>query len=334
MFISGFEVQKSFNREDKKILIAILLGSTIVPFLTGWFVPMFYDFSQFLGEQQNPVALRIIIAIAIAVTSIPVISKIFIDLGIINTRFAKIVLAAATIHDVILWVALAIATGLINKNGFSTENIISTVLTTIVFFLITLLAMPKLINIITKSKFNLLCKSSEEGYALFLCLLFASIASFLDVNTVYGAFLAGIALGSLKNEKIETVKINIKKFSLAFFIPIYFAIVGIKLDLVHHFDILFFLGFLLFSTAFQMIGTYISVKIIKLDNLSSFNFAIAMNARGGPGIVLATVAFDMGIINETFFAVLVVIAIVTSLQAGFWFKCILARGKPLLGKIN
>jgi Kef-type K+ transport system membrane component KefB len=55
-----------------------------------------------------------------------------------------------------------------------------------------------------------------------------------------------------------------------------------------------------------------------------------MNARGGPGIVLATVAFDLGIINQTFFVTLVLMAIVTSLLAGYWFKFILSKGWPLL----
>jgi hypothetical protein len=55
-----------------------------------------------------------------------------------------------------------------------------------------------------------------------------------------------------------------------------------------------------------------------------------MNARGGPGIVLATVAFDLGIINETFFATLVLIAIITSLSAGYWFRYVLSKGWELL----
>jgi Kef-type K+ transport system membrane component KefB len=147
---------------------------------------------------------------------------------------------------------------------------------------------------------------------------------------VFGAFLAGIIIGNIKNRKFQRVKLYIKKFSFAFFIPIYFSIVGIKIDLIHHFDLLFFIEFLAFTTCFEIIGTYLAMKILKLDNLSSMNFAIAMNAKGGPGIVLATIAFDMGIINETFFVSLVLTAILTSLLAGSWFSQILSRGKPLM----
>jgi Kef-type K+ transport system membrane component KefB len=330
MFVSGFEIQKSFSGGDKKTIFALLVGATAVPFLAGWLAPNFYDFSPLLGFAGNMLALKITIAIAVAVTSIPVISKIFIDLNIMDTKFAKIVLATATIQDVILWIALAIATGLVSAEAASTSNITSTVLITLVFFGVAILIMPKVIRFSNNLRVNLLIKSSVSAYALFICFFFAAIASILNVNIVFGAFLAGIIVGMMPTEKFGSVKIHIKEISLAFFIPIYFAVVGLKLDLIHHFDLKFFLGFLLFTTVFEAAGTLIAAKLIRKDWLSSFNLAVAMNTRGGPGIVLATVAFDLGIINETFFVTLVMIAIVTSLLAGYWFKFLLTRGWDLL----
>ncbi len=330
MFISGFEIQKSFNSGDKKTIFALLVGATLIPFLAGWFAPNFYDFSPFLGVKNNMLALTIVIAIAVAVTSIPVISRIFMDLKIINTRFAKIVLATATIQDIILWVALAIATGIVSAEAVSTSGIIFTVFITLGFFFVALLLMPKLISFINNLRINVLIKSSVPGYILFICFFFAAIASILNVNIVFGAFLAGILVGRLPNEKFETARTHIKEISLAFFVPIYFAVVGLRLDLIHHFDLMFFLGFLAFTTAFASIGTLIAARLTKNDWLSSFNFAVAMNTRGGPGIVLATIAFDVGIINQTFFMTLVLTAIFTSLLAGYWFNHVLLKGWNLL----
>jgi Kef-type K+ transport system membrane component KefB len=61
----------------------------------------------------------------------------------------------------------------------------------------------------------------------------------------------------------------------------------------------------------------------------SVNLAVALNARGGPGIVLASLALDAGIISETFYATLIILVIVTSLLAGSWLELILRRGRPL-----
>ena len=330
MFISGFEMQKTFNRGDKKILVALMLGATIIPFIAGWLAPSIYDFSPYVGVKNNMLALQIVIAVAVAVTSIPVISKIFIDLKIINTRFAKIVLTTATAQDVLLWIALAIASGLVSATAVSLSSIVSTIFITIFFFGLALFAMPRLVRFVNGFRYNLLIKSSVSGYVLFICFLFSAIASILNVNIVFGAFLAGIIIGLMPDKTFEKEKKHIKEIALAFFIPVYFAIVGLKIDLIHHFDFKFFLGFLLFSTIFETLGTFLAAKIIKMNNLSSFNFAVAMNTRGGPGIVLATIAFDLGIINQTFFVTLVLIAIITSLMAGYWFKYILAKGWELL----
>lgn len=329
MFVSGFEIQRSLNRDDRKIIIALTIGSTVVPFVAGWIAPHMYDFSPYLGDKKNLLALKLIIAIATAVTSIPVLTKIFIDLNIINTSFAKIVLSTATVHDVILWVALAIATGIVSSESSSLSEILYHVTFTIIFFGVALLVMPRVFKVLHESEWNILMRSSVAGYILIICFSFSAVASILNVNVVFGAMLAGVVVG-MAPERFEKERTHIKEMSLAFFIPLYFAIVGLKLDLVHHLNPLFLVGFLLFTTAFQMLGTMGAARMLKQDWLSSFNLGIALTDRGGPAIVLATVAFDLGIINETFFVTLVLIAIITSLTAGTWFRYLLVKGYPLL----
>src|SRR5438094_4787927 len=110
MFISGFEIQRAFSKEDRKIATSFLVGATFVPFVIGMAVPFVYNFSPFSGPNGNLLSLAIIIGIGVSVTSIPVISKIFIDLKIMDTPFAKIALALATVEDVIQLGAMPIAT--------------------------------------------------------------------------------------------------------------------------------------------------------------------------------------------------------------------------------
>jgi hypothetical protein len=64
--------------------------------------------------------------------------------------------------------------------------------------------------------------------------------------------------------------------------------------------------------------------------LDTLNLAVATNARGGPGIVLASVAFDAHIINASFYTTLVLVAVLTSQAAGFWLEMVLRKGWPLL----
>ncbi len=111
---------------------------------------------------------------------------------------------------------------------------------------------------------------------------------------------------------------SIQGFAFAFFIPIYFAIVGLQLDLSRGFSVGFFLLFLVLACAVKAGSVYLGARLAGQASASSLNLAVALNARGGPGIVVASVAYGAGIIDQPFYAVLVMLAIVTSLFAGSW----------------
>ena len=330
MFVSGVEIHGTFSREDKRTAVAFLLGATILPFLIGLAVSRVYDFSAYAGPNSNPFSLSIIIGIAVAVTSIPVISKIFLDLKIMDSRYARIVLAIATVEDSILYAGLAIATGVAGASTPSTPAITLTIALTVAFLVSGLLVLPRILRWLSKSKARFLMETSHSRFALFLCFLFVAAAALLNINIVFGAFLAGIAIGTVPQDTFAKATGSIKKISLALFTPAYFAIVGLQLDLIHQFNIAIFLGFLLLSSGLKIAGALGVGKLIRKSWLSSANLAIGLNARGGPGIVLATVAFGAGLISEPFFVALVLIAIVTSLITGYWLRYTQSKGWPLL----
>jgi Kef-type K+ transport system membrane component KefB len=330
MFVSGIEIHGTFSREDKRTAATFLIGATVLPFLIGIGISQIYDFSAYAGPNSNPLSLSLIIGIAVAVTSIPVISKIFIDLKIMGSRYARIVLAIATVEDSILYAGLAIATGVAGATAPSTMNIAYTLSITATFLLFGLLVVPRALRRLSSTKAMFLMEASHSRFALFLCFAFVAAAALLNVNVVFGAFLAGIAIGAIPQEMFAKATASIKKISLALFTPAYFAIVGLMLDLVHQFDIVIFLSFLLLSSGLKIAGALGAGKLIRKSWLSSANLAIGLNARGGPGIVLATVAFGAGLISEPFFVALVLIAIVTSLATGYWLRYVKAKGWSLL----
>lgn len=335
MFSSGFEIERKFDRRDKKTILSLIAGTTLIPLIFGWISTNFFNLEKLIGPANSLLSLRLVIAVALAITSIPVISKIFLDLGIIQTTFAKITLATATIHDIILWVFISIATGLVSSKALSLVNISTHVIISILFFVVALILVPKIISVVEKFKqktntSRVVPQKTETAFTVLILLIFAAIASFLDVNLVFGAFLAGIVVNYVKSPRFQDSKLHIKNFSMAFFVPVYFAVVGIKLDLIHHFEALFFVVFVVFAIIVQTIAVLSTARILKYDWLSSFNLAVVLNDRGGPCIVLATLAFDLGIISENFFVTLVLLAVVTSLTAGSWLKYVLSKGWPLL----
>ncbi|HEK9102332.1 cation:proton antiporter [Bacillus pfraonensis] len=327
MFSSGLKFQTKFNKEDFKITSALVVGATIPAFIVGWFAADLLNVTSYMGSANSPLAIKIVIAVSIAVTSIPVISKIFNDLGIMRTRFAKIVLACAGIHDIILWVALGYATAIASQEGIITFSLgLKTILINLSFIGGIFLIAHFLFNRFTFLKNNFLFKASHLGYFLFTMFMLASLAGYLHVEAIFGALLAGIMIKlSIPTDEVDKVEYIVSKVGFSWFIPLYFAIVGLQLDLIKNFNPFYFLGFLLFACFVQTLSVYLTSRMIKQDPLTSLNLAIAINDRGGPGIVLASIAYSTGIVNKEFFAVLVMLALMTSFLPGVWFRIVLKK---------
>ena len=329
MFTSGFSMEKKVDPDDRRLFLALTLGTTAIPFIAGIALTHFIDVATIMGTANNTTALSLVVAIAMAVTSIPVISRIFIDLGIDNTRFARVVLSTAVAHDIVLWVALAVATGLVGASNLSTLGIGLIILKTLLFFSLSFIGGPWLISALTRNRFNLVKKASPIGWVLVICFLLVALASLLEVNVVFGALVAGMLFGHAHDSEIDKVRSRIMDFALAFFVPFYFSTVGFKLNLISDLQVIWTISFILACTICQLLASIISARAVGRGWVAAFNLGVAMNTRGGPGIVLATVALEIGIINVPFYTTLVLLSVFTSLAAGSWFRYQLACGRQL-----
>jgi Kef-type K+ transport system membrane component KefB len=203
-------------------------------------------------------------------------------------------------------------------------------LATVGFFVLGLTLLPRAVKRFNKSKFNVLARHSPVGYALSVLLAYCVVAGALDVNLVFAAFLAAFAVVHKKRRLFAEALDAIGKVSFAFFIPVYFAIVGLKLDLVKAFSWQLLLLFLVGTCIVKILSVSLASRLAGFHGLDLVNLALTTNARGGPGIVLASVAFDAGIINAKFYTALVLVAVITSQFAGAWLEYVLHRGLPLL----
>ena len=330
MFMSGAETKHLFSRGERQEVSWLAIVGTGIPFVIGLvFGPMLVG-PTIAGPKGNKMSLVIILAVGVAVTSVPVISKMFADLKILHTRFARLVLGVAVLEDIVLWAALAIATALAGTPMLHPRQMAYHLLATVGFFALGLTLLPRAVKRFNKSKFNVLAKHSPVGYALAVLLAYCVLAGALKVNLVFAAFLAAFAVVHKKRRLFAEALDAIGKVSFAFFIPVYFAIVGLKLDLVKAFSWQLLLLFLVGTCIVKILSVSLAARLAGFHGLDLVNLALTTNARGGPGIVLASVAFDAGIINAKFYTALVLVAVITSQFAGAWLEYVLHRGWPLL----
>lgn len=343
MFAAGAEMRRLLQRDAARTVGLVAACGMVLPFAAGLGLVAVLGVRQFIGSAGNHAALVLVFGMAVAVTSIPVISRIMHDLNLLPTRFARIVLSAAVIEDILLYVVLAVAVGLVQSSGSTAFGVpaalhIRTIPQNGVYHTVAALLFLAAALGFGGQAYKGLCgvcakvftRLSVVAVQMLWMLSLSAAALALGLVPLYGAFTAGIAVavtgGGLAAQHDRNALTGI---SFGFFIPLYFALIGIRLDLIHHFSPLFSAGFLVFACVAKAASVYLGARLSRENRFMSRSLAVAMNARGGPGIVLASTAYGAGIINQTFFVSLVMLSVVTSLLAGSWLERIAPRlGAP------
>jgi Kef-type K+ transport system membrane component KefB len=320
MFTAGFKMHAE-GGGSRRLVAALVAGALVLPFALGYAgAPLFAE-----ARRGDPLAFELVMGIAAAVTSIPVISRIFLDLKLMGTPFARNVVGAATIQDLILWTLLAVATAVQHGQAADAAGIARVAAITLVFVAVSLIFGPTVVRAVGRAGIAQFSEAALTGYALLLCLAFVAVASLLSVNVVFGALVAGLVIGRFPSPHLAPVKQRIADIAIWFFVPIYFALVGLRLDLAHEFDWRLTLLFVAATTAVKLASCVVAARIGGAGWGRALDYSVAMNTRGGPGIVLASVAHAAGIIDDRMFTALVLASILTSLATGLWFRWRLAK---------
>ena len=182
MFLSGAETQQLSQRQERRAVGWMVGVGTGIPFLLGLVIGPRLIGPALAGPNGNRVSLTIVMAVAIAVTSVPVVSKIFADLNILNTHFARIILGVAVLEDIVLWLALAVATASAGKTVMSLRRMSYQLGFTVGFFVLGLTLLPRAVKRINKSRFNVIAAHTPVAYAIAVLLAYCALAGALGVT--------------------------------------------------------------------------------------------------------------------------------------------------------
>src|SRR5689334_1117042 len=143
MFLSGAETRQLFTREERREVGWLALVGTGIPFTLALVLGPWLISPALAGPNGNRISLIIILAVGVVVTSVPVVSKIFADLKILHTRFARLVLGVAVLEDIVLWMALALATAMASQTVLDVRAMSYHLVATVAFFVLGLTIVPR-----------------------------------------------------------------------------------------------------------------------------------------------------------------------------------------------
>ena len=335
MFAAGVELRAVPRRGEVRTAGIITLVSTLIPLAAGVAAGLVLDLDSLQGTAQDETSLIIVFAAAFAITSIPVISRIMLDLGLMGTRFSRIVLGSAVAEDVILYGLLAVAVGIAQSGaqavGLPAELGIdpASALGAAYYALASALVLAGPVVAVRWARGHdrfgwiLARLGNEAAHQLLLVFALAALAGALGVIPIFGALTAGLIVSQQHDVRINGSSVG--RFSFAFFIPLYFGLVGLRIDLQEHADVVLIVTFISAACVIKGGAAYLGARLAGEDRGSAGALAVALNARGGPGIVLASIAFGAGIVSEEFFVTLVLLSLITSALAGWWLQRLLER---------
>jgi Kef-type K+ transport system membrane component KefB len=326
LLVAGLEVDLSIvRREGKSALSVSILGMAIpfgLGFVAAWYLPILSN----AAAHDDPLIFSFFFATALAISALPVIAKIMMDLGIFRSDVGMVVIASAIVDDLAGWMIFGVLLGMMG--GGQHVNPFVTVAT--------LLCFAGVLLTVGRSLFDralpwLYAHTSWPGGVLgfTLCLAFycAAFAEWLGAHAIFGAFLFGVALGDSRHLRSHT-RHTLEQFISFIFAPLFFASVGLRVNFVTHFDWQLTLLVIVLGTVGKLAGCWVGARLSGMGKRESWAVGVALNARGAMEIILGLLALNAGLIGERMFVALVIMALFTSMTSATLIKWILELKAP------
>ncbi|MGI5863947.1 MAG: cation:proton antiporter [Myxococcales bacterium] len=337
LYIGGLQLRRLITARDTRAVGWISALGVLIPVGAGLLVLQVVDVSKYLGSANQLTALKIVLLIELAITSIPVITRIFLDLGLMSSRLARIVLSVAVIEDVMLYIALSIALGMAQagaKSDASIPHYLGFAPDSAAFIAWHIVASLALLAVAAwgfgkavrpSSRLNPIAERSPLGWTLVSILVITGAAMFLGLAPMFGALVAGMIASTDNRPPLVKARQQVEAVGSSFFIPLYFALIGTSLDLIRDFDWRLTVGLLILGSAVKYGGALLGARAAGERPAMAHAISISVNARGGPGLVVASTAFAAGITNPAAYTSLIILAIVSSVLAAIFLARALRR---------
>jgi Kef-type K+ transport system membrane component KefB len=293
-----------------------------------------------LPPSSHHLAQVLFIGTALSITAVPVAIKVLMDLGELETPAGKLIVSAAVIDDVLSLVLLAVMTALMGTGSLPAwGDLLLLVGKIILFFFLASLAgrylFPRLGRLVRRTH----AQEFEFSMLLIAAFSYALLARLLGMHFILGAFLAGLFFvrGTVDEKVYEDVLGKTSALTTGFLAPIFFASIGMNLDLTALWNIPGTLVLLILVAVIgKVIGAGGASLAVGFSPEQSLSIGAAMNARGTVELIVADIALQAGLftfpdppppIVKHLFSAVVLMAVFTTLITPTTLAMILKKGK-------
>jgi Kef-type K+ transport system membrane component KefB len=330
MVVVGLETDLGLIRARWKTAAGVGFGGLVVPFGLGFAAALFVP-EDLLGDEGG-IVFALFLAVALALSAIPVLAKILSDLGLLRREFGQTALAAGMIDDICGWALLGMVISLASSGSLSISTVTGTVVAIVAFFAATFfLARPLVrwsMDLVT-DRFE----SRDMVLTLVVALAFGwgAFSQWLHLEPILGAFAIGVLFGQIRRMPVDVVN-KLESLTNGVLAPIFLATAGLRLrvdTLLEPRLLVMTLALFLVAAAGKLGGGFLGGRFLaRTPARDALGFGVALNARGVLGIVVATIGLSMRIFGVEIYSMIVVTSVLTSMLAPVALKAIFSGQAP------
>ncbi|HXV83028.1 MAG TPA: cation:proton antiporter [Candidatus Binatia bacterium] len=323
LLVAGLEINLAILIQQRRVVALSSLVGIAVPFTFGFLLGINLPHDYLIDPTQRPL-FSLFLATALSISAIPIIAKILMDLGLLRTGVGQAILGAAIVNDLVGWVFFAVILSMLSTTAHGQRSVTATVVLTITFAMACLTLGRKLVTILF-AYFKDLKLPAEGilGVAVLVAFLCAAFTQWIGIHAIFGAFLAGVMIGET-GEATNGPRELLRQMVFYIFAPIFFASMGLRANFVNHFDLPLVSAMLAVALAAKFTGGYLGAYLGGKRGHQACAIGFGLMPQGAMGIILAFLALEFSLINETVFVALVSTALVTSVLSGPLIKWAMA----------
>ncbi|HXN87092.1 MAG TPA: cation:proton antiporter [Candidatus Binataceae bacterium] len=313
MFLVGLELDPGLLKRRGHAAVAISHASIIAPFLLGALASLIL-YPRLSSSDVRFTSFSLFLGVSMSVTAFPVLARILTDRGMHKSRMGAIALTCAAVDDVTAWCMLALVIAIIQAR---TAGALVTFGFAMAFIAAMIFIVRPVMVRLTLAYGNTGRLSQGLMAVVFVALLLSAWATdLIGIHAVFGAFALGAVIPHDSGMARELTD-RLEDLLIVLLLPAFFAYTGLRtqIGLVSGLEQWTLCGLIIIvASVGKFGGSAIAARITGLNWRDASALGVLMNTRGLVELIVLNIGLDFRVISPTLFAMLVLMALATTLM--------------------
>ena len=312
MFSLGSRLDTGLMLRQSRKALATSFSGILLPLGMGSGLAFFlYQHPGFAGTKATALSFMLIVGTSLSITAFPVLARLLTEKQMVHTRIGTLALTCAAVDDVIAWCLLALVIAIVHATS------LSAMLLTLGGVVLFALGMYTIVRpLLFWADRHISAQQPMLAFTTVMLLVAAYLTNAMGIHPVFGAFVMGVILPR-RARFVEYIR-NLDQVNGVLFLPLFFVYSGLRTQIgLINTPWLWLLCLLVLTIACvgKIGGGTLCVRLMGDSWKEALSLGVLMNTRGLVELIVLNIGLDLGVLSPSLFAILVIMALVTTMMA-------------------